>query len=246
VLLTPAGSFDARVGTELQRLKPSSVILIGLSPTIMTNVQAALAGLTVDYIAINGSTVYDMSYKVAKALATKVGDLGGATGIIARGDVFADAIGVSPLACAQTWPVVLTGRGSVLNASAVRTLNELGITAVIKVGTYATLPAGVTGLANLSGSDRYATNVNVATWAVAHAGLSFGHLGIATGDKFPDALAAGPYLAQQHGILLLSPLLGPLPGAVAAEIAGNAGDVRHVSFMGMIEPVVGQVKALLP
>ena len=114
------------------------------------------------------------------------------------------------------------------------------------MGTYAALPAGVTGLANLSGADRYATNVNVAEWAVAHAGLSFGHLGIATGDKFPDALAAGPYLAQKRGIILLSPLMGPLPGAAGAEIAANAGNVRRVSFMGMIEPVIGQVKGLLP
>ena len=62
------------------------------------------------------------------------------------------------------------------------------------MGTYATLPAGVTGLANLSGTDRYVTNRNVAHWAKDNAGLAFTHIGLATGDKFPDALASGPYL----------------------------------------------------
>ncbi len=245
VLLTPRTVLTTAMKAEILRLHPQTVICIGLSDTMKNKVQTAL-GATGTAIAIRGTSVYDMSYKVAKALETKVGDLSGATAIIARGDVFADAIGVSPLACAQTWPVILTGSGLSLTFSATKALSELGIVAAIKVGTYATLPVGVTGLANLSGADRYATNVNVAEWAVAHAGLSFFHLGIVTGDKFPDALAAGPYLAQQRGIVLLSPLLGPLPGVVAAEISGNAGEVRRVSFMGMIEPVIGQVKALLP
>ena len=80
------------------------------------------------------------------------------------------------------------------------------------MGTYATLPAGVTGLANLSGADRYVTNANVANWAKANAGLTFTHTGLATGDKFPDALASGPYLAKDDGILLLE----PAPRAAAA------------------------------
>jgi hypothetical protein len=90
------------------------------------------------------------------------------------------------------------------------------------------------------------TNANVAVWAKNNAGLSFLHIGIATGDKFPDALASGPFLAADDGILLLSPLLGPLPPAVAGQITANRDSVQHVTFIAMIEPVVGQVKALLP
>jgi putative cell wall-binding protein len=202
--------------------------------------------------ALNGTgtaanITYDMSRKVANALKTKVVDLTGATAIITRGDNFPDAIGVSPLACANLWPIILTNRGgAVLHPSAAATLADLGITKTIKVGTYATMPGGVTGLANLSGADRYDTNARVAAWAKNNAGLSFAHLGIATGDKFPDALASGPYLAKEDGILLLSPLLGPLPALVAAQITANAAAVQHVTFIAMIEPVIGQVKALLP
>ncbi len=245
VLLTPSTGLNNAVKAEILRLRPQTVICVGLSDAIKLKVQAALAH-TGSVIAIRGTSVYDMSYRVAKALQAKVGDLRGATAIVTRGDVFPDAIGVSPLACAKMWPIVLTGKGTVLSASAGRTLSELRVGTAIKVGTYATLPVGVTGLANLSGSDRYATNVNVAEWARTHAGLTFDHLGIVTGDKFPDALAAGPYLAQERGIVLLSPLLGPLPRVTAAEIAGQAENVQHVSFIAMIEPVISQVKALLP
>ena len=189
-----------------------------------------------------------MSRLVANALESKVGDMTAATAIITIGTNFPDAIGVSPLACSQLWPVILTDSptNAALHASAAGALADLGITKALKVGTYATLPGTVAGLANLSGADRYVTNTNVAAWAKANAGLSFMHTGIATGDKFPDALASGPYLAKDDGILLLSPLAGPLPPSAGALITANAIAVQHVTFIAMIEPVIGQVKALLP
>jgi hypothetical protein len=249
VLLTPAIGLNNAVKAEMLRLAPKYVFCVGLSTTVVTQVTTAMGGgVTVTAIRGTGGSVYDMSYRVAKALGTKVGDMSGATAVITRGDVFPDAIGVSPLACSKKWPILLTssGGGGALHAKATQALSELGITKALKVGTYATLPAGVTGVANLSGADRYFTNVNVAEWGKNNADLEFAHLGIATGDKFPDALAAGPYLALDEGILLLSPLLGPLPAPIAAEITANAADVYCVSFIAMIEPVISQVKALLP
>jgi N-acetylmuramoyl-L-alanine amidase len=151
------------------------------------------------------------------------------------------------LACANKWPILLTeyADATPLNAYSTQALSDLGITKVLKVGTYAALPDWVTGLDNLSGPDRYRTICNVAQWGKANAGLVFTHTGLATGDKFPDALAAGPYLAVDNGILLLSPLSGPLPACIGAELAANAASVRHLSFIAMIEPVLGQAKALV-
>jgi uncharacterized repeat protein (TIGR02543 family) len=246
VLLTPASGLNPAVRAEILRLKPSFVVCIGLSDAIKRAVKAALPAATVTTIRGAGGNVYDMSRKVANALRTKLGGLSTATAIITRGDSFADATSVSPLAAAKKWPILLTSSGSRLNLSTRLALGESGITKAIKVGTYATMPAGVTSLANLSGANRYVTNANVATWAKANAGLLFSHIGIATGDKFPDALAAGPYLAKDNGLLLLSPLNGPLQPATSALITANRADVRKCTFVAMIEPVIGQVKALLP
>ena len=110
----------------------------------------------------------------------------------------------------------------------------------------AVLPGGVTGEGNLSGTDRYQTNMRVAGWAVDHGGLSPQHSGIATGNKFPDALASGPYLARHFGILLLSPLTGPLPTPIEQILVDNASKIDYFTFLAMIEPVVGQVKSILP
>jgi putative cell wall-binding protein len=246
VLLTPAIGLNNAVRDEIIRLAPKYVFCVGLSDDIVAAVQTAL-GTGGTASAIRGVDVYDMSYKVALALGQKVGDLSGAVAIVTRGDLFPDAIGVSPLACAQEWPVLLTyGPTDDLHASAAAAMSELGITKALKVGTYARLPDVVNGLANLSGTDRYYTNRNVADWAKSNAGLTFVHLGVTTGDKFPDALASGPYLALDDGILLLSPLNGPLPSCIGVEIVDNSAAVQQVSFIAMVEPVITQVKARLP
>jgi hypothetical protein len=145
------------------------------------------------------------------------------------------------------WPIILTNSpGASLHAKAAATLADLGITQTLKVGTYATMPAGVTAQANLSGADRYVTNANVADWAKNNAGLAFTHTGLATGDKFPDALASGPFLAKDGGLLLLSPLNGPLPAPVSAVLRANAASVYRFTVIAMIEPVISQARALLP
>jgi hypothetical protein len=100
-----------------------------------------------------GTSVYDMSYQVAKALGAKLGGLSTATAIITRGDTFPDAIGISPLACYKKWPILLTDSGTTPNASAAKALSELSITKALKVGTYSAMPAAVTSLANLSGAE---------------------------------------------------------------------------------------------
>jgi len=247
VLLTPKVGLENGTKAELIRLQPDYVFVIGLSADIATAIQTAVPGVTV--VRINGTldNVYDMSRKVANEIEKKVGDMTGATGIITIGTNFPDAIAVSPLACSKLWPVILSDKadGSALHASALGALTDLGITKAIKVGTYAALPGTVNGLANLSGNDRYHTNAKVAAWAVANAGLTFSHVGFCTGDKFPDALAAGPYLAKDDGTLLLSPLLGPVPTYISTVLSAHANEVQKVTFIACVEPVIGQVKALL-
>jgi len=245
VLLTPAVGLNNGAEAEMQRLAPQYVFCIGLSDAVVNEVRSALPAATVTTIRGAGGSAYDMSYQVAKALAAKLGDMSDAIAIITRGDVFPDAIGLAPLACHQKWPVLLTGGTNTLSPSAADALAELGIDEALKVGTYVTLPSNVTGVGNLSGTDRYDTNRKVVLWGKANAGLSFSHAGVTTGDKFPDALATGPYLGLDRGVLFLSPLYGPLPAQTSALIAANATSVGQVTFIACVEPVISQVKSTL-
>jgi putative cell wall-binding protein len=248
VLLTQSGGLNPGVKTEILRLAPRYVFCVGLSDAVVAATVATMGpGVEVTALRGTGGSVYEMSYKVAKALGNRVGDMTGATGIITPGTLFPDAIGVSPLACAKLWPVLLTesGGGGTLNAYAAQALTELGITTALKVGTYVTLPDGVTGLANLSGTNRYATNSKVAEWSKNNAGLAFTHLAVVTGDKFPDALAAGPYLALDDGILLLTAPAG-VPAPIAATITAHAADVAVVDFIGLGNSAIWEVWPFLP
>jgi subtilisin family serine protease len=255
VLLNSTTILFSTVRTELQRLDPDYVFCIGLSAAVAGKVKEALPAATVMSIGTAGGNVYEMSRKVANALKSRVGDLSAVPAIITIGTKFPDALGVSPLACARLWPIILTDKAdaSPLHAQAAATLTDLGILRVIKVGTYATLPLGVSTAANLSGVAppdqshlaRYYTNANVANYART-VGLSFAHTAMATGDKFPDALAAGPYLALDDGILLLSPLYGPVPQVIKDVLTTRRNAVRKFTFIACIEPVIGTVKGILP
>jgi len=249
VLLTYTAGLNNGVRAEMQRLGPERVICIGLPDAVIDEVEAAFAGDEVEVTAINGAggSVYDMSYRVAKALAARVGDLSDATAIVTIGTNFPDAIGVSPLACRQRWPVLLTEYGDArpLNASAAAALSESGIGKALKVGTYCTLPTEVRGVGNCSGADRYETNANVAAWAAAAAGLGFTHLGICTGEKFPDALAAGPFLAIDGGSVLLTAATG-VPPAVSTTLTAHAGEVGRLDFIGVASDPIWSVCLLVP
>jgi hypothetical protein len=62
--------------------------------------------------------------------------------------------------------------------------------------------------------------------------MSFAHTTIATGDAFPDALVAAPYLALDKGILLLAKG-GSLPSALLSIYNDNRGAVRTLDIIGL-------------
>ena len=169
VLLTYQTALANNVKAELQRLAPANVFCIGMSDAVVNAVIAALPGTTVTSITGGvGGSVYVMSYRVAKALGAKVGSgISDAYRHHHPGRRLSRRYRGRPLACCELFPILLTETGgdAPLNASAAAALSELGITKAVKLGTYVTLPGGVTGVANLSGSDRYATNRNVAEFA---------------------------------------------------------------------------------
>ena len=95
--------------------------------------------------------------------------MSGATAIVTGGTIFPDAIGVSPLACAKRWPILLTRPTSAVPTRLCTPKpprpSGLDITTLLRWAPTPPCPAGVTGVANCSGADRYYTNANVAIWA---------------------------------------------------------------------------------
>ena len=92
---------------------------------------------------------------------------------------------------------------------AVEAIRESGFTKAVIVGGEESVPASVESqleglvVTRLSGSDRYATSVAVATFAATN-GLSWSPVFVASGESFPDSLAGTPLVGSRGGVLLLT------------------------------------------
>lgn len=86
----------------------------------------------------------------------------------------------------------------------------------------------------VSGADRYETSANIS--AAVFAAGSATNVVVASGDSFPDGLAASALAGERNAPVLLVPATGPIPTAITAEIqrlgAANATIIGGVGAVG--------------
>ena len=120
--------------------------------------------------------------------------------VLARSDIFADALAGSALAARVHGPLLLTHTASLDKA----TLDEmtrilkpgsfvyvLGLDKAISMNTEGQINAAGFRATRIGGSDRFETAVDVAKWIVPNYSTTPVTILAATGMNFPDALAAG-------------------------------------------------------
>jgi len=244
VLLTRSTSLDEGTASEIARLQPGKIFIVGLETAVVSQVEVAfpdLAAVPEGIVVLAGANRYETARLVAEQVKVKLGVVTGV--VITPGDSFADALSAGPLAAAEGWPILLTPSGGPVPDTTVQALGALQVTTGLEVGTYA--DPGVPGLAldHIVGADRYDTSAKIAEYAAAK-GLSYGHLALAIGEDFPDALAAGPYLAKDRGIILLTRRAG-VPAAIASVLLERADAVGTVDFIGLEPAATRPVKLLL-
>jgi len=241
-LLLTAATLPAGVVAEIDRLGATEAFIIGGTGAVSAAVEASLtaAGLTVTRV--GGATRYATAALVAEEIANQGGDV--TTAFFARGDDFADALALSPVAYATKHPVLLVRPTSVPTETAAA-LTSLGTTeGVLAGGTGAINEAVRVALGTqldaaptrLSGADRYATAVTVAGWAVAEAGLGWGYVGMASGTNFPDALGGGAATGARGGVLLLT-RPDSLPDATRNALHANRLAIDVVDIFGGVGAV---------
>ncbi len=241
LLLSPAASLPEAVSAELARLAPAQVILVGMDAAVVDQVKAALPDLDpTKILVVSGVDPYELSANVANALKAKVGDL--TEVVIAPGDSFPDGLAVAPLAARKGWPILLTPTDGPFPAVCAQALVDLGVSSGLEVGTY--VDPGLASLTRLVGSDRYATCASIAVFSEAQ-GLDYAHVAVVTGENYPDALAVGPYLALDGGILLLAQSSG-LPASAASIVKAHASEIARVDLVGLSEATSAKVLRWFP
>jgi putative cell wall-binding protein len=227
VLLVPPEGIGTDLGKEIQRLAPSTVFLVGVShPTrVRTELRDILSEPTVTDLA--GDTPYDTAALIAAEVKSKLGTV--TKVVVAPSDSFAEAVAVAPLAAVNGWPILLTPKEGDVPKATTSAIKELGATSALVVGTNAKL--ALSDVVTKTGQDSYETCALLAAYSVEN-GLSYAHTAIATGEDFPDGLAAAPYLALDKGVLLLAKG-NVLPTPILSVFDSNSKAIRSLDFIGL-------------
>lgn len=236
LLITPSRKLSLSVRDEILRLAPTRIFIVGGTPAVSTPVRDAINSLspTDTVIRVAGTDRYETAGAVASLVAAESpgGVLPTSTALVASGETYPDALSATPLGAAAMMPVLLSRAGS-LPVPTSQTLVDLGVTRTLVVGgepalstqVQAALPSPV----RLAGPDRYATSRAVADHAWNTGALAAGDLGVATGLNFPDALSAGPLLAQRGGPIVLADSLTP---GLDTWLGANAETVSRLDVFG--------------
>jgi putative cell wall-binding protein len=218
VLLTRAGSLPDATAAELTRLHPQKIVVVGGTAAVSDAVFTALDAYTTGPVSREAGAD---RFATAATLAHDAFPSGAGVVHIASGRAFPDALAGAAGAGTAAGPILLVERDTIPSsvASALTGLHPthivvLGGTAAVSDQVVEDLTAYAPGVVRRAGPDRYATAV-----AISEAGHDPGvaRVYLATGDSFPDALAAAP-IAGLIGapVLLVHP--DCIPPAVDDEI----------------------------
>ena len=248
-LLTPGAALDPRVADDLRRLGVDRVHLVGGTGVLGDAVRASLEDMGIEVVRLAGSN----RITTAGVVADRIAAIGGgpvATAIVARADDFADALAAGGLAVVGAGaadrspvPILLVDDASVGEvARIVQRTTVADAPLVVAGGAQAVSTATADGLGRavqrLAGADRYQTAVALAA-AATGAGASLDVLLLASGERFPDALAGVPAAAAMGGLVLIVP-----PGGLE-ESSSGAGFLRASAAVADRAALVGGT-AVLP
>ena len=195
LLLVQTDAVPTATATELQRLNPSAVVIVGGTQVVSEAVEQRLRELVPAASVSRYSG--DDRFLTAIAISQAAFSTGASTVFLATGGGFADALAASAAAGSLGAPVLLVPPGAMqLTDETVSEISRLGATRVIIAGGTAVVSAdveaqvagiaGVTEVVRLGGADRWATSARINEFAFPAAQRSY----VANGYAFPDALAA--------------------------------------------------------
>ncbi|WP_413320271.1 cell wall-binding repeat-containing protein [Agrococcus sp. 1P02AA] len=217
LLLTANGWLPDATRAELDRLRPTGIVLTGSTASVSAAVEEQLAEIA-PVRRLGGANRYETSAAIAAFAFPE----GAATAYVASGRLFADALASAPAAARAAAPVLIVSglAGRPAEAATLDALDALGTSRVILVGGLPSVSAEQgeelgqgRALTRVHGRDRYET--------AALVNRVFGPtppaLYVASGQGFPDALATGAVAGMRGAPLFLTPSTCLSPHVVAAH-----------------------------
>jgi glucose/arabinose dehydrogenase/putative cell wall-binding protein len=248
VLLVQPGAIPAATRTELDRLNPQSIVVLGGTGAVSEAVRNALVPYASSGVVTRRAGAD--RYATAAAISAAYYAPGVAAAFIATGSGFADALAGTPAAALRDSPLLLVRQNGIPTA----TKNELarlkpqriyvlGGTGAVSSAVGSALDAYTAGpVTRLAGADRYGTAASVVRtfWTKSRAyvatGASFADAltgaAIAGKDSVPMLLVAGTSVPLTTGqeVLRLGPHRLAVIGGTGA--VSSAAETRLLRLMG--------------
>lgn len=219
VVLVSKDVMPALATTELERLNPNRIVIVGGSAVISDYIASLVGrfhtggGVT----RISGADRYATAAGISNAFAPGVPAV-----YVASGANWPDALAAVPHAARAGAPILLTKPNDLPPATR-NALTRLQPGRIIVLGGTVSVSAGIAaqldtydtggGVVRLSGADRYATAAAISQY---HHPTGAPMAYVATGLNFPDALAAGAPAAIRGAPTIL--VKGFVPPSAAAEL----------------------------
>lgn len=243
VLLVGADDVPEATTQALTALAVESIVLIGGTAAISTEVESALLADGYEVDRRHGRDRYETAAAVAGAYGDggPVGTVDGdRTALLASGEDFPDAVSAGPLAAAAHLPLLATPPDRPHHA-VTSVLARLDIERIIIIGGPAAVSPDVGEfytergyeVERIAGRNRSETAVVVARNALERfTGFSAEDILLVRGDDYPDALAASVYGAAIGAPILLTATPGVLSAATGDYLSGLCPQVRSIQALG--------------
>ncbi len=217
VLLVQKDRIPDAIATELTRLRPARIVVLGGTATVDPSVETALKAYSGNVSRIGGADRFEVSAAVSQAV------FGAARPVayVAAGATFPDALSGSAAAGKLGGPVLLTAKDSV-PASVEAELRRLAPAKIVVLGGPDSVSEAVLGTltgiqantTRLTGSDRFEVSsaVCASIWAPNPKVVY-----VASGLVYPDALS-GSATAIANGAPVLLVSTDAIPPSVATEL----------------------------
>jgi hypothetical protein len=243
ILLSDQGDLPPHVYSQIDRLRPTTVVLLGGESALTPGVEATLRDrLGIPEVRrIGGAT----RFETAGAIAAEVVARGGADrAYLVRGEhpedvrAWPDAVAVSALAAREGRPILLAGH-TALPAATAQALDQLALGDVTIIGG----PAAVSheigaavadtgrGVDRIAGDTRFTTSLAVADVALSR-GADVADVWLVSGGTFADALVSAAAVGRVGGTMLLTDGRFWAASGARAFLHQRAGDVRRVTVVG--------------
>ncbi|MGR3208429.1 SpoIID/LytB domain-containing protein [Bacillus glycinifermentans] len=191
ILLSQPDKLTSATESEIKKLNPDNILVIGGEKSISKSVESKLKkyGATKR---ISGKNRYALSENIAKEMGSYD------KAIVVTGNVYQDALAIAPYAAKNGYPIFLAGTDYLPNYKLPKKVIVVGGTSSVSSKVESQIKKQADQITRIPGSTRYELSANI----IKYLNLSTDKAVVVNGTKYADVLIGSSMAAKQNRQLL--------------------------------------------